>query len=556
MLQKLFVQNYALIDRLEVDFNTGLSIITGETGAGKSIILGALGLIAGNRAELQSLNDKTKKCIVEASFNIAKCNLHDFFNTNELDYEDITTIRREITPTSDGSSGKSRAFINDTPVNLTQLSLLSKQLIDIHSQHQTLTLNGSEFQLTVVDGYANNQELISSYQSDFKKLKELKKTLNSLIEQEIEAKKQQDYIQFQFDELADANLKTYEQDTLESELEILNNVELIKQNLGSVAMGLNGGDENLLNSFSEIESLLKRISSYTPEINELYTRINSTYIELKDICSEIEATNETTQFDPNRLDELNERLDLIFRLQQKHQKQTIEELLEVQETLNNQLFDFGSLSSSIEKTKEVFDKLEKSLQKKAAIISANRKKAIPKIQKDTLAVLGSLAMPNAQFIIEQTTTEELTNQGIDNIRFLFSANKGIAVNELHKVASGGELSRLMLSIKSLISKQNGIQTIIFDEIDTGVSGDVADKVGTIIKKMSLDLQVIAITHLPQMASKGNVHLRVFKEEKNHKTYSNMKLLSHDERVTEIATMLSHENPTSAAIQNAEELLKM
>jgi len=550
MLKHLSIQNYALIDKLEVDFSDGLTIITGETGAGKSILLGALGLIAGSRADAQSLQDKTKKCIVEASFNIKDYSLKDFFWANELDYEVTTNIRREITP-----EGKSRAFINDTPVTLTQLKGLAERLIDIHSQHQTLTLNGTEFQLSVVDAYANHTDLLSEYALNFKQFKAVKKALDELMQRESQAKKELDYFQFQFNELEEANLKSGEQLQAEQELETLNNAEDIKLNLSKAASGLNGGEQNLLTSLNEIKALLASLAKFKPEINDLSVRLNSSYIELKDISYELENIEQDIVYDPKLIEKLTIQLDIIYRLQQKHQVKSVEELISIKDELSNKLLEFSSLETGIEKTKKELNIIQKSLKILAKKIAADRKKEIPKIEKEIASLLSSLSMPNAQLKIEHIETEILGANGTDSVNFLFSANKGSDFKELNKVASGGELSRLMLSIKSLIAQLTALPTIIFDEIDTGVSGDVADKVGSIMNLMANAMQVITITHLPQIASKGQSHLFVYKEDKNNKTYSNIKKLSADERVQEIAKMLSTGTPTAAAISNAMELLK-
>ena len=550
MLKQLSIQNYALIEKLEVDFSNGLTIITGETGAGKSILLGALGLIAGSRADAQSLQDKTKKCIVEASFNIKDYSLKDYFWANELDYDMTTNIRREITP-----EGKSRAFINDTPVTLTQLKGLAERLIDIHSQHQTLTLNGSEFQLSVVDAYANHADALLEYTVSFKQFKSLEKALNDLFTKESQAKKDLDYFQFQFNELDETTLKPGEQLEIEQELEALNNAEDIKLNLSRAASGLNGGEQNLLASLNEIKSLLASQAKFKPEINELSIRVNSSYIELKDISNELESLEQDIVYDPKRIDKLTAHLDAIYRLQQKHQVKSVEELIVIKDELSNKLLDFSSLETQIEKTKKEINSVQKVVTALAKKISANRKKEIPKIEKEIASLLSSLSMPNAQLKIEHIETDIYTSNGADKVNFLFSANKGSDFKELNKVASGGELSRLMLSIKSLIAQLTALPTIIFDEIDTGVSGDVADKVGSIMNLMAKAMQVITITHLPQIASKGESHLFVYKEDKNDKTYSNIKKLSVNERVQEIAKMLSTGTPTAAAISNAKELLR-
>jgi DNA repair protein RecN (Recombination protein N) len=550
MLKHLSVQNYALIDKLDTELTDGLTIITGETGAGKSILLGALGLITGSRADTQSLQDKTKKCIIEASFNIKGYSLKDFFKDHELDYEAMTTIRREINP-----EGKSRAFINDTPVTLNQLKDLGERLVDIHSQHQTLSLNGTDFQLSVVDAFAKHEALLDEYKNDFKAFKSLEKQLQELIEKEAQARKDLDYFQFQFNELEDAGLKADEQAFMEQELETLNNAEEIKSTLSKAASGLNGGESNLLSSLNEIRTLLNSMAKFKPEIAELSARVNSSYIELKDIANEIESIEQEVVYDPKQIELLNDKLDAIYKLQQKHQVKTIEELIRIKDEISNKLLDFSSLESEIEKTKAALDKMNKTLSAKAKTISENRKKVIPKIEKEIASLLSALSMPNAQLQINQLLSDTFTSNGTDKINFLFSANKGSDLKELNKVASGGELSRLMLSIKSLVAQLTALPTIIFDEIDTGVSGDVADKVGSIMNTMANKMQVITITHLPQIASKGQSHLFVYKEDKNNKTYSNIRKLSAEERVQEVAKMLSTGNPTAAAISNAKELLK-
>lgn len=550
MLKNISVQNYALIDKLEVEFTDGLTIITGETGAGKSILLGALGLIAGSRADTQALQDKTKKCVVEANFNIKGYSLKEFFAANELDYDVTTSIRREINP-----EGKSRAFINDTPVTLNQLKELAEYLIDIHSQHQTLTLNGSAFQLSVVDAFADHASSLEEYAEGFRKYKALEKQLKDLTEKEAQAKKDLDYFQFQFNELEDANLKADQQLSMEQELETLNNAEDIKSNLSKAAHGLTGGEQNLLSALNEIKIILAGMAKFKPEINELSTRLSSAYIELKDISNELEALEQDIVYDPKQIELLTEKLDAVYRLQQKHQVKTIEELIVIKDDLSNKLLDFSSLEAEIEKVNKELGVLQKSLLVLAKKMSANRKKSIPKIEKEIASLLSSLSMPNAQLKVEHLESETLGINGLDKVNFLFSANKGSDFKELNKVASGGELSRLMLSIKSLIAQLTALPTIIFDEIDTGVSGDVADKVGSIMDKMSNKMQVITITHLPQIASKGQSHLFVYKEDKNNKTYSNIKRLSAEERVLEVAKMLSTGSPTAAAISNAKELLK-
>jgi len=556
MLRHLTVQNYALIGKIEIDFPNGLSIITGETGAGKSILLGALSLIAGNRADASALQDKTMKCIVEGTFEIKNYDLRNFFSLNELDYAEQTVIRREISPSADG---KSRAFINDTPVTLSQLRELSLELIDIHSQHETLTLNEAGYQLSVVDAFAKTSDSVEKYKTDFKKYKESEKHLAELTEKEKQSKLDADYWQFQFDELEKANLTEGEQEKAEDELKVLENAEEIKSVMEKISSALSGGDSlhgtSVINSLAEIKSQLSSISKLNSAYNELLARINSSYIELKDITGEIESLSEKISFNPGRAEELTNRLDEIYRLQKKHQVNSVEALLEVKKRVEEKVLAVASLEKEINALQMETEKQRQKLFMQAKKISADRKKCLAKLEKEVSALLSTLAMPNAQFRAEHILLETLTEQGIDKIKFLFSANKGSDLKEISKVASGGELSRLMLSIKSLIAKNTALPTIIFDEIDAGVSGSVAEQVGKLIFGMSSSMQVVAITHLPQIASKGNSHFTVYKEEKSGKTFTQIKSLSKEERVNEIAKMLSAGKPTDASVKNAKELLK-
>lgn len=549
MLTHLSIQNYALIDKIEIDFQNELSIITGETGAGKSILLGALSLITGERADTSVLQDKTKKCIVEGTFDISNYPLKKLFRENELDYEKQTVIRREI-----GSDGKSRAFVNDTPVTLSVLRELGNKLIDIHSQHETLTLNDSEFQISVVDAFARQINFVNEYKEIFFQLKDKEKILNELLEQEKQSKRDVDYWQFQFEELEKANLQSGEQEKMEEELQVLNNAEEIKSALEKAFHLLNGGEFNLLSSLAEIKSHLNNVSKYNSSFAEIFNRLNSSYIELKDISSELESQSEKIIFDPKRAKELTSQLDVLYHLQKKHQVKSIEELLEIKNSIQKKLAAVVTLETQISKLKTEISKLHQQLFSQAKKISEARKKAIVKFQEEIKKHLASLALPNAQFIAEHILLETLTADGIDKIKFLFSANKGSELRELNKVASGGELSRLMLIIKSLVAKLTALPTIIFDEIDSGVSGAIADKVGKMISDIAGEMQVITITHLPQIASKGNSHFTVYKEENKNKTVTQIKLLGKEERVEEIAKMLSAGKPTDASVKNARELL--
>ena len=549
MLQHLRIQNFALIEETEVDFSKGLTVITGETGAGKSILLGALGLTLGNRADVGSLHDKTKKCVIEAKFNIKAYQLQTFFEEQELDFEEVTTIRREITP-----EGKSRAFINDTPANLSILKELGERLIDIHSQHETLLLKETNFQFELVDAFAQTTVLFSDYKKQFSALQKLRKQLEELTNQEVQAKKELDYFQFQFNELDEANIKVGEQLHLEEESETLENAEFIKSNLSKSSIAINGGDENILSSLALIKQQLQSVSKFGKHFSELYERINSVYIELKELANDLDGAEGEVVYNNARLEEVNAQLDKLNRLLKKHGVSSEEDLLKIKEDIENKLLQFSSLELQIEKTTKEINAAEKLCKALAVDLSDKRKKSLTNIEQNIKTMLGSLSMGNAQFKIELTAQKELSTNGLDLISFLFTANKGADFKELHKTASGGELSRLMLCIKALLAERTALPTIIFDEIDTGVSGDVADKIGIILLAMGKTLQVITITHLPQMASKGLNHLFVYKSDTKDKTTSSIKVLNKEERISEIAKMLSTGNPTETALKNAKELL--
>ncbi|NVM66405.1 DNA repair protein RecN (Recombination protein N) [Mucilaginibacter sp. SG538B] len=560
MLQKLTINNYALIDNLEIGFDNGLNILTGETGAGKSIILGALSLILGQRAESKYFFNQQKKCVIEGTFKISGFHLADFFEDNDLDYETETVLRREIS-----ADGKSRAFVNDTPVNLTALKQLGEKLIDIHSQHATLEINDPDFQLLVVDSIARHSDLLFDYQTKFKAYKKSLSKLNQLIAENDKAKADLDYFQFQFDELEKGALVADEQEHLELELNTLNNAEEIKRNLLGANYLLQDGEAAALTQLKEAGQALGSIEKYNPAVAELHQRINSTIIELKDIAAEIDAIEQHTLIDEARAEEVNYRLSMIYNLQKKHRVNTIAELLQIQEELSDKVQQALFGDEAIEKLQKQIAADKAELEKLATQLSVNRKKAIPDIEKQILATLAEMGMGNSMLSIEQTpppppkggATEQaplLTATGIDNIKFLFSANKGHALAEMSKVASGGELSRLMLSIKSIVAQYTALPTIIFDEIDTGVSGEVANKVGQIMERLAQNLQVITITHLPQIASKGQSHYFVYKDDSEAATFTRIKQLSNDERVLEIAKMLSGDKPGESALQNARELL--
>ena len=549
MLISLSIQNYALIDQLSIDCTKGLSIITGETGAGKSILLGALGLVLGNRADSSTLKDASKKCVVEAQLSIANYNLNAFFDSVDLDYENETIIRREIL-----SSGKSRAFVNDTPVTLAVLNQLKAKLIDVHSQHQTAQLSDANFQFSVIDALAKNQQKIASYQRGLKQLNVFRKEFEALQTKQREANQQYDYNLHLFNELVESNLKVDEQIDLEERIEKLNNIEEIQLNLSeALTIGINDevGIQNLLNS---VESKLQKIAPFSKEYEEISERISSVKIEFDDIVSELENTLESVDSNPNELEELNDRLQLIYNLQKKHYVNTIPELLKIQTDLEDKVSQVENAEEIINEKQTEIDSVTKKLDEVALMISKARNKVIPKLQKQLEALLLELGMPNAQFSIKTILTDNYLSNGKDNLKFLFSANKGGSFGELKKVASGGELSRIMLSIKKVLSENTQLPTILFDEIDTGVSGEVSNKIAAIMQQMSQNMQVITITHLPQIAAKGNQHYKVYKKEVNGVTTTNLKQLSEDERIVEIAEMLSGKNISDSAITHAKELL--
>jgi len=549
MLQKLSISNYALIDNLEISFNSGLNILTGETGAGKSIILGALSLILGQRAESRYFFNQQKKCVIEGTFKIGAFHLKQFFEDNDLDYEAETVLRREIS-----ADGKSRAFVNDTPVNLNSLKALGERLIDIHSQHATLEINDPGFQLLVVDAVARHDDLLNDYRTKFRTYKKSSAKLQQLMEDSDKAKADLDYYQFQFDELEKAALTADEQELLEQELYTLNNAGEIKRNLLGAFYLMEDGETSAIIQLREAGHQLSILEKFSPQIAELHQRLQSTVIELKDIAAEIENIEQRTQTDEARAEEVNTRLSLIYLLQKKHRVSNNTELLALQSELSEKIQQAVFGDEAIEKLSKQLEADKKELEKLAAGLSANRTKAIPSIEKQVLETLAEMGMGNSNLKIELSSSTGLGSDGTDLVKFLFTANKGHALAEMSKVASGGELSRLMLSIKSLIAQNTALPTIIFDEIDTGVSGEVANKVGQIMEKLADNLQVITITHLPQIATKGQSHYFVYKDNEGATTYTRIKQLSKDERVLEIAKMLSGDNPGESALQNAKELL--
>lgn len=551
MLQQLKINNYALIDNLEITFGKGLNILTGETGAGKSIILGALSLILGQRAESRYFFNQQKKCIIEGIFQIGEFHIKAFFEENDLDYASETVLRREIS-----ADGKSRAFVNDTPVNLNTLKQLGERLIDIHSQHATQEINDVAFQLLVVDSVAQHADLLSEYQSAFKSYKRSTAKLKQLQEASDKAKAELDYHQFQYDELEKANLVADEQEQLEQELYALNNAGDIKRNLLGAYHLMHEGETAAMVQLREAGHYLSSLEKYNPAIHELNQRLSSSIIELKDIAAEIDSLEQRTFINEERVAEINERLSLIYSLQKKHRVNTNAELLQIQRDLSDKIQQVLFGDEEIEALQLHINNENSILQHLATQLSANRTKAIPVIEKQVQQTLAEMGMGNATLKIENSiaANADFDQNGVDHIRFLFSANKGYALAEMSKVASGGELSRLMLSIKSLIASNTALPTIIFDEIDTGVSGEVANKVGQVMEHLAQNLQVITITHLPQIASKGDSHYFIYKDDSSSTTYTRIKPLNETERVVEIAKMLSGDNPGESALQNAKELL--
>ncbi|PZO33640.1 MAG: DNA repair protein RecN, partial [Flavobacteriaceae bacterium] len=505
MLTSLSIKNFALIEKLDIDFSENFSIITGETGAGKSILLGALGLVLGKRADLSSLKNKEEKCVIEAQFDIARYNLESFFEANDLDFEKETIIRREIL-----SSGKSRAFVNDSPVNLQELQELGEYLIDIHSQHQTQELSEENFQFDIIDSMAGNTSEIAAYKSLLKKYRSLKTNLTALQSRLQEASKEQDYNSFLLEELLAAKLKSGEQEELESVFEQLNNVELIKENLDRAVSIAEEEQFGVLHNLKEIKASLQKIASFSADYNSLFERITSASIELDDIISELSQKAESLMSDPEQLELVNQKLQTIYNLQQKHQVKTVDELLLIQEDLDKKVISVDSLQQEIEQAEKEIAESESSLDTIAATISEKRQNAIPVLTEKLVAILELLGMPNVRFKIEVTLSDSYHANGKDDLQFLFAANKGSDFGLLKKTASGGEMSRIMLAVKSILAQYQKLPTIIFDEIDTGVSGEIAHKMGEIMREMSKTMQVFAITHLPQIAAKGNTHFKVFK----------------------------------------------
>ena len=549
MLKQLTITNYALIAQTDIEFNAGLTVITGETGAGKSIMLGALGLLLGQRTDVQVLLDKEKKCVVEATFDVSAYDVQSLFEEEDVEYEPLTIIRREIL-----STGKSRAFVNDTPVNLTFLKALSQKLIDIHSQHQNLLLSDESFHLNVIDAVAQTQPLLADYSLLYKEYRSLLNEETEMLSANDKMKADSDYMSFQYNQLNDARLQEDELADLELERERLVNAEEIKSELSFVVAAL--GDENaVVPTLDRVSSRLQKVSKYLPADEDYLARIEAARIDMADILKSLDRTNEGIEYDHERLVSVESRLDLLYSLMQKHQVQDVASLIEIRDSLNEKLGQISSFDEAIEALRKRLAQQRDILKAKGNELSDCRKKVFGKVKEYIEAQLREMGMENARFEIEHTTTADFTSSGIDSVRFLFAANRNGVPTDISKVASGGEMSRVMLAIKWLLSQSKGLPTIIFDEIDTGVSGEVADKMGRIMTEMGEHIQVIAITHLPQVAAKGSTHFKVYKQDDDTRTTSNIMSLDAEQRIEELAKMLSGATVTNAALENAKMLIE-
>lgn len=550
MLQSLRVTNFAIIDELEVEFEKGLTTITGETGAGKSILLGALKLVLGDRADMKSLKNQKNKGIIEATFQIKELDLQTFFSEYELDYDPETIIRRELLP-----SGKSRAFINDTPVNINTLQKLSEQLIDIHSQFNTAKIIENDYQLHILDAYAQDQKEIKSYQKDFTTYSSLQNELERLKSQRQEMANNHDYNVYLLEELSQAELKKDELESLEVEAKTLNHAEDILLNLAEITQRFEGDEFGLLAVLREAEQKLDKISDFSEDFSTLHKRLISVRIELEDVQQELEEELSSLEANPERLNEINERLDLLQNLLRKHQVQTIDELLAIEENLAQQSFGLENIEESIAKKEKELIALENILEEKAQKLHTTREKSITKVEKYLMNTLQQLGMPNAVLTIHLQTLTRFTSTGKSKVEFLFSANKGLEPKNIEKAVSGGERSRLMLAIKKLLAEHLHLPTLILDEIDTGISGKVANDTGLVMKEMAKNMQLLVITHLPQVASKGNQQYKVYKTTSKNSTSTQIKKLNHQERLNEIAQMISGSTVTPSALDQAETLMQ-
>lgn len=552
MLRSLYIQNYALIEKLDISFDTGFSVITGETGAGKSIILGAIGLLLGQRADVKAIRHGAVKCVIEAHFDISAYDIQTFFEENELEYENECILRREVQ-----SSGKSRAFINDTPVSLGQVKELGEQLIDVHSQHQNLLLNKEGFQLNVLDILARNESPLETYKVLYNEWRQLEKKLAELIELSEKSRADEDYIRFQLEQLEEADLTAGEQEELEREAETLSHAEDIKAGLFRVEQMFSSEEGGLLLSLKDSLNVLSNMQKIYHSAGELAGRVDSAYIELKDVLHEVVSQGETIEFNPTRLEEINDRLNLIYSLQQKHRVQTLDELLVLTDDYRNKLSTITSYDERIAELTAVKEAQYIKVKKQAEVLTEARITAARMVEKQLAARLIPLGMPNVRFQVEMGVKKELGTHGEDTVNFLFSANKNGALQSISSVASGGEIARVMLSIKAMIAGAVKLPTIVFDEIDTGVSGEIADRMADIMQEMGeQNRQVISITHLPQIAARGKAHYKVYKKDTDTETNSHICRLLDEERIKEVAHMLSGATLTDAALSNAKALLNL
>ena len=549
MIQHLSIKNYTLIKDVEVDFNEGLTVITGETGAGKSILLGALSLLLGKRADLSQIRGKEKKCIIEGVFSVAPYQLKELFAENDLDYEEPTILRREILP-----SGKSRAFINDSPVTLQQMQSLGGKLVDIHSQFDTQHLASESYQMEMVDVLAGNETLLAAYRAQLRTFHTLKKDLEDLRQQQEEARKEEDYVQFLYEELEAAKLVEIQQQDLEDEFEKLNNVEVIKTTLEEAVQVLSYEGTGSNDTLVQARNALQKIKSFGNAFNSLWERLNSLVLELEDLLQELDAVSDTVEMDPEKLSLLQERLEELYRLQKKHSVTTVEELLSIQSELEGKLQFGTNLELDIQKKEKEVSEIQKEPVSKAEALREHRLQTFPSLKANLENYLDELGLPYAQFQFQLTPQDTFRDTGRDALEMLFSANKGMAPGLVHKMASGGEMSRIMLSIKAILATYKNLPTIIFDEIDTGVSGEIAYKMATIMGTMSEKVQLISITHLPQIAAKGNYHKKVFKINTDTATFTDIKDLVGDERINEIAQMIGGSSVGESAIAHAKQLL--
>ena len=550
MLRSLYIQNYALIEKLDIGFEPGFSVITGETGAGKSIILGAIGLLLGQRADVKSIRTNATKCIIEARFDISRYNLRPFFEENELDYEDECILRRELY-----ASGKSRAFINDSPAPLAQMKELGEQLIDVHSQHQNLLLNTEGFQLNVLDLLAHDDAILTAYQSAYKAWKQAQGDLDKLMEKIARDKSDEDYIRFQWQQLDEARLATGEQEALEQETEMLSHAEDIKAGLYQADQLFNNDENGLLSGLKACCNTLQSLQAVYPAAEELANRLESSYIELKDIADEISDREERVEFNPARLAEANERLNLIYSLQQKHHVDTVDELIALRDDYATRLASISSSDEELETLRKQCEELHDQVLRQASVLTQARQEAAREVERQMAQRLIPLGMPNVRFAVEMGERKEPGPHGSDTVSFLFSANKNGTLQNISSVASGGEIARVMLSVKAMIAGAVKLPTIVFDEIDTGVSGEIASRMADIMQEMADNQrQVISITHLPQIASRGRVHYKVYKQDNETETNSHIRRLTDEERMEEIAHMLSGATLTEAALNNARTLL--